>query len=153
LPEDVIEDDARSAAEAREVNLESFWHPHGRNSGRVVLKFADSNSIPDAEALAKLLVVIPASERAPLEPGAVFLDQIVGCKVFDHGSEIGAVEVVDFTAGAPLLIVRAPDSEELLVPFAEEFIIKFAPDERRLEMRLPEGLLDVNRRDRREPQP
>jgi hypothetical protein len=42
-----------------------------------------------------------------------------------------------------LLIVKY-EGKELEIPFAEEFIVRFEPSNKLLEMKLPEGLLDVN---------
>src|SRR5580692_714068 len=50
-----------------EYTIESYFLPTGRNAGRVVLKFANVDSINDAEKLNGLDVTIPQEERAPLE--------------------------------------------------------------------------------------
>jgi 16S rRNA processing protein RimM len=55
------------------------------------------------------------------------------------------VSDVQFGAGeAPLLVVKRPDSQETLIPYAEEFVQKSDLAGRRIEMRLPEGLLDLD---------
>ena len=50
------------------------------------------NSINDAEALRGFAVAIPAAERAPLEPGSVYVNDLIGCRVIDlnrDGAEVG----------------------------------------------------------------
>jgi 16S rRNA processing protein RimM len=44
-----------------------------------------------------------------------------------------------------MLVVRGDDGAEVLVPFAKEFVVTVDTDLKRVEMRLPAGLVDVNR--------
>ena len=46
---------------------------------------------------------------------------------------------------APILVVTSPDGEELLVPYVKSFLVSVDTPGKRVEMRLPAGLLDVNR--------
>jgi 16S rRNA processing protein RimM len=64
--------------------------------------------------------------------------------VTDSGIELGTVKDVQFGYGeAPMLIV-ATGKRELMVPFATEFIAKQDLEAKRLDMKLPQGLLDVD---------
>ncbi|HET8636355.1 MAG TPA: ribosome maturation factor RimM [Acidobacteriaceae bacterium] len=124
----------------REVMLERHW----LHKGRVVLKFAGVDSISDAEALRGLLVAIPASERAELTDGSVYIGDLMGCEVIDLNAakSVGVVADVDHEAG--LLEVKTPGGEEALVPFAKAYLVRMDVAGKRIEMRLPEGLLDIN---------
>jgi 16S rRNA processing protein RimM len=125
---------------AREVTLERHW----LHKGRIVLKFAGVDSISDAEALRGLLVAVPASERAELTDGSVYIGDLIGCEVVDLNAAkpVGVVAGVDREAG--LLQVKTPGGEEALVPFAKEYLVRMDVAGKRIEMRLPEGLLDIN---------
>ena len=46
---------------------------------------------------------------------------------------------------APLLVVTSKGGEELLLPFVKVFLISVDPGARRIEMALPEGLVELNR--------
>jgi 16S rRNA processing protein RimM len=124
----------------REVTLERHW----LHKGRVVLKFTGVDSISDAEALRGLLVAVPASERAELTDGSVYIGDLIGCGVFDVNAAkpVGVVADVDREAG--LLEVKTPGGEEALVPFAKAYLVRMDVAGKRIEMRLPEGLLDIN---------
>ena len=129
-------------SDAREYSLENHW----LHKGRAVLKFAGIDSISAAEALRGMLVQIPSGSRSELEPGAAYIPDLIGSAVFDVSQKrnIGVIEDVQQASGAaPLLIVRA-SGEEFEIPFAEEFVIGFNPSKKLLQMKLPEGLLDVN---------
>lgn len=125
----------------REAALENHW----LHKGCVVLKFAGIDSISDAETLRGLLVAIPASERAPLTDGSFYIGDLIGCQVIDlntASTPIGVVENVDPEAG--LLQLKTPAGTETLVPFAKAYLVTMDLAGKRIEMRLPAGLLDIN---------
>jgi 16S rRNA processing protein RimM len=128
----------------RQLQLENFW-PH---LGRIVLKFRGVDSISEAEQLVGCELQIPAADRAPLEPGSAYVSDLAGCTVWDAREEppqaVGVIADVQFGAGeAPLLVVRS-EKKEFLIPFAAEYLQSLDLPARRVEMRLPEGLLDVD---------
>jgi 16S rRNA processing protein RimM len=130
----------------REMQLEEHWF----HKGGVVLKFAGIDSISDAERLARCEVQVPLEQRSRTEPGVTFVSEIVGADVWIQGGQrfLGRVSEVQFGAGeAPLLVVKLPvcaTQSEVLVPFAEEFVKNFDVAGKRIDMELPEGLLDVD---------
>ncbi len=138
----------------RELQLEEFW-PH---KGQMVLKFAGIDSIDQAEMLVGSEIQIPVEQRAALEEGAVYVSELLGCTVSviepDGVRNIGTVADVDFSAGeAPLLVVRGSGSPkagtkgpfiEFLIPFADTFLRKLDTQARRIEMELPEGMLELD---------
>ncbi len=124
----------------RELKIEDAW-PH---KDFVVLKFEGVDSISGAEPLVRCELQVPRSERAPLEPGVTYVSDLVGCELFDRGGSVGRIADVRFGAGeAPLLVVGS-GRQELEIPFAQEFLVRVNLVEKRIEMNLPEGLLDVN---------
>jgi 16S rRNA processing protein RimM len=127
----------------RPIELERHWF----HQGRIVLKFAAIDSIEAAEALRGLEVAIPKAERAPLEDGAIYIADLVGCALIDARAqaEIGKIVDVDRESTAtPLLVVETAARQEVLVPFAKAFQPNFDPAAKTLTMHLPEGLLEVN---------
>ncbi len=141
--------------EARAADVTAYWLPVGKNQGRIVLKLAGIDSISDAEAIAGLEVLAPREERAALEDDAAYISDLTGCTVYDRGVAVGVIEDVQFATtpdglrrleeSAPMLVLRSPEGEELLVPFAKDFVVSVDTENKRVEMALPAGLLDVNR--------
>jgi 16S rRNA processing protein RimM len=135
-------------ANPREVTLERHW----LHKGRAVLKFEGIDSINDAEPLRGLEVAIPSEERATLEEDAVYIDDLIGCRVFDlrgvgaaEGRDVGEIVEVDRESTAhPLLVVRGSHGSEVLIPFVKAFLVKVDVPAKRIEMDLPEGLLELN---------
>jgi len=146
---------AGDEAEGRSAEVVDFWLPVGKNEGRVVLQFAGIDTISDAESIAGLDVLVPREERLPLDDESVYISELVGCTVYDGPTAVGVVEDVQFAMtadggrrlddAAPLLAVTSPDGDEILIPFAKAFLVSVDTDAKRIEMTLPEGLIEVNR--------
>jgi 16S rRNA processing protein RimM len=95
-----------------------------------------------------LEVQIPLAERMPLPPGRYYITDLIGCEVREPGSSrLGTVRDVQLTgeetSGTPLLVVDSP-SGELLIPLAQEICVAVDIAARLIEVRLPEGLLELN---------
>ena len=128
-----------NAAQRRELQLEAHWF----HKGMVVLKFAGVDSINDAETLVGCEIQIPLGERAELASDEFYVSDLVGCTVTDQGREIGRVKDVQFGSGeAPLLVVDG--ERERLIPFAAAYIERIDLEQKRVSMKLPEGLLELD---------
>ena len=130
--------------QARQLDLINHW-PH---KGSIVLHFAGVDSISAAEALAGFIVAIPRAERAALAEDEAFIGDLIGCTLVDVAGtnpvSVGEIEDVDLSAGpTPLFIVRGATGE-ILIPFAKGYLRKIDVVARRVEMALPEGLVDLN---------
>jgi 16S rRNA processing protein RimM len=136
---------AKSQADAmREVKVVSHW----LHKGRVVLKFAQVDSMTEAENLRGFDVVVPREERMPLSDDAVYVSDLVGVRVIDvsRGGSIDAGEITDVEPEGPgpaMLVVRSQAGDEILIPFVRAYLRNMDLDGKRLEMDLPEGLLTV----------
>ncbi|CAN5687876.1 ribosome maturation factor RimM [soil metagenome] len=140
---------------AREAEVTAYWLPLGKNQGRVVLQFVGIDSITAAEGIAGLEVIVPREERLPLEDESNYISDLIGCTVYDGETSVGTIDDVQFTTSpdglrrleeiAPTLVVSSADGEELLIPFAKDFLVTIDADAKRVVMALPVGLLDVNR--------
>jgi 16S rRNA processing protein RimM len=142
-------------AEARAAEVVAFWLPVGKNEGRVVLQFAGIDTISDAELVAGQDVLVPHEERLALDDGSVYISELIGCTVYDGSLPVGVVEDVQFAMtadggrrledAAPLLSVKSPEGDEVLIPFAKAFLVWVDTEAKRIEMTLPAGLIEVNR--------
>lgn len=119
----------------------------------MVLHFAGIDSISAAETLTGLIVAIPIAQRAPLGKDEVYIGDLIGCTVIDFANAaetgrppatVGVIEDVDRTAGPVAILVIRGANGEVLVPFAKSYLRKIDLKEKRVEMALPEGLVDLN---------
>ncbi len=133
---------------ASPVLLENSW----LHKGKVVLKFAQVDSISAAEALRGADLVISAAERKPLRSDEIYISDLVGCDLVDMRGigtpsphVLGTIrDVIQQAQTADLLIVEGGDGIEYEIPFAKAYVVKIDVAAGRVEMRLPPGLLEVN---------
>lgn len=155
----LLREGAPGDEDAREVELVHHW----LHKGGVVLHFAGVDSISAAEELAGCVVAIPRAERAKLDEGDVYIGDLIGCVLVDVSGTapvvVGEIEDVDRSAGPVAMLVVRPNTasqrdsksagqrgsdEEILIPFAKDYLRRVDVDAKRVEMALPEGLVDLN---------
>jgi 16S rRNA processing protein RimM len=137
------------------TEVAAHWLPVGKNAGRIVLHFTGVDTIEQAEQLAGTEVLVPLTERVPLEPGSAYISDLVGCTLYDRGHALGIVESVEFPTtpdgtrrledAAPLLAVTSPEGDEILIPYANAFLRELDTAAKSIHMDLPEGLAEINR--------
>ncbi len=130
----------------RETAVRSCWLSTTRG-GQAIFHFEGSESITDAKKLVGLEVQIPFTERMPLPAGHYYISDLISCEVWEQaGARLGTVRQVQSVgeeiAGTPVLMVDTPRGE-LLVPLAEEICVRIDTAMRRIEVVLPDGLLDL----------
>jgi len=150
--------------EPRRMALKSCWLSQSHR-GQAVFHFEGVESISEAEKFRGLDVLLPFEQRVTLPVGQYFVSDLIGCSVFENPSSppvlssspcslaeapslLGAVRDVQFPGeeipGTPLLEVETVHGE-VLIPLATDICTKIDPAARRIEVVLPEGLLDLNR--------
>ena len=156
--------DSAGKAEPRLAGLKAFWMDRN-HPGQGVFHFEGCASISEAEEFRGLDVLIPFEQRVVLPAGQYFVEDLVGCSVFEVGGDdasgvasspcamseapalIGSVvdvqAVGEEQAGTPILVVDVR-GEELLIPLAEDICRRIDVVGRRIEVVLPEGLRDLN---------
>lgn len=130
-----------------ETAIRSCWLSQARG-GQAIFHFEGANSIADAEKLVGLQVQIPFAQRIELPAGHYYITDLIGCEVWDQGGAcLGSVRDVQPTGkdapGTPLLVVDTPRGE-LLIPLAQEICPRVDTAGRRIEVVLPEGLVELN---------
>lgn len=129
----------------RSTQLKAHW----LHKGGVVLHFEGVESISDAEKLAGMIVAIPREHRAPLAEDEFYISDLVGCVLVDIANTdspaiVGEIQDVERSIGpVPILMVRGA-AGEVLIPFAKEYLRNINLEAKRVEMALPEGLVDLN---------
>jgi 16S rRNA processing protein RimM len=141
-------------AASRNVEVRRCWLSHSRG-GQAIFHFASSHSVDDARKLVGCEVRIPLAERAKLPDGTYYISDLVGCQVLERGGvRVGVVRDVEINGqsvpGTPLLVVDldaariASRSNQILVPLAQDICLQVDLAARLIEVRLPDGLLELN---------
>ncbi|MBM3807281.1 MAG: 16S rRNA processing protein RimM [Acidimicrobiia bacterium] len=115
------------------------------HQGRPVILFRGIASMNDAELLAglELRVCERDLEDNVLGDGEYYHRDLIGCDVVTGGGDaIGTVTAVEGDGAATRFVVRSSRGE-VLIPFADE-ICTVDIEAKRITVRPPEGLLDVN---------
>lgn len=120
---------------------------------QAIFHFEGTQSISEAETLRGLEVQVPLSERAHLREGRYFIEDLVGCEVWEADSTVPLGTVQEVQRAGEEQRSRLPESwnlvvaraaGELLIPLAAEICTHIDTAARRIQVRLPEGLRDLN---------
>jgi 16S rRNA processing protein RimM len=111
---------------------------------RLVLKLRGVDDAGTASALRGGVVLAPEDEIPPLPEGVFYQDRLLGFEVVEEGGRsLGKVEDVVETGGVALLAVRRAHGNDVLIPLARQIVLEVQEAERRIVVRLPEGLEDL----------
>jgi 16S rRNA processing protein RimM len=116
------------------------WH-----SGRLLVVFDEIADRNAAEALRGTLLVADSSTSPQTGDADDFWDhELVGLAAMTlDGAALGLVEEVLHPPGADLLLIRADDAREILVPFVRSIVPQVDVAQGRLVVDPPEGLLEL----------
>jgi 16S rRNA processing protein RimM len=133
-------------ATPRLTKVQRCWLSTARG-GQAIFHFAGIETVEAAERLRGCEVQIRFEQRAKLDAGNYYVGDLIGCEVWEEGAAaaLGAVRDVEFPGGVALLAVETPEGE-VLVPLAAEFCSRIDIQAKRIDVILPEGLRDLNRR-------
>ena len=121
-----------------ELKIEDHWF----QNERLVLKFADHDSIESAELLRDAEICIAESEAVDLDEDEFFDWQLEGCRVETvDGETIGSVREVQRTGGTENLLVDG-ESKTYLIPFAESICVEVDVNKKLITIDPPDGLLE-----------
>lgn len=128
-----LDPDGRERLEAAAVR------PHG---AVVLIAFKGTDSIEKAEKLRNRTIYIDRDD-ASLPEGRYFIDDLIGCHVYDadSGAEYGVISDVSRTGANDVWHIKK-DGKEYLLPAVEEVIATVSPAEERVEIRPMKGIFD-----------
>lgn len=116
---------------------------------RLILKFEGVDTISDAETLRRGRLFAEGDEPLALAEGSYYHHQLLGLSVVsENGTRVGEVSGLMRTAAGDILEVRPAEGgadDVFLIPAIEEFCYDVDLSEGLVRVRLPEGLLEINR--------
>ena len=126
------------AGEELPVTVES-----GRPQKNVwLVKFHEFSDINVAEKVKGWEVKVSEENLAELEQGDFYYHEIIGCRVFtEEGEELGTVKEILSPGANDVWTVELPNGKELLLPYIDEVVLKVDVTDKRITVRLMEGLL------------
>jgi len=115
-----------------------------RTQGNHFLLSVDGTATKEAaQSLNGFFLSVPREEAIPLPAGRHFIFDLVGCEVFEAGCNLGRLRDVLQTGANDVYVVTRPGKKDLLIPVTREIIRSIDIASRRIDVMLPEGLLEI----------
>lgn len=108
------------------------------------IKFEDIDNEEDADRILGCELYLPLSFLPPLEGNKFYFHEIIGFKIEDTttGKIVGKIVSVNDSAAQPLFEVKNGETE-ILIPMIDNFIVEVNRPNKKIIMKLPQGLLDI----------
>lgn len=119
-----------------------------KNASTALVTFENIRSQERARQLTGREVYFPRRSFEDAE-GVLSAAEMIGFEVRNepNGDLIGTLSDIDGSTANPLFEVVDDKGNTVLLPAADDLIAEIDPQERRITMRLPDGLLDLSRKE------
>ncbi len=109
-----------------------------------IAKFEDINKIEQTESIVGAELYLPLTSLPKLSGKKFYYHEVIGFEIYDDNLQrtIGILKAIYESSGQDLFGIDA-DGTEILVPIVDEFIISVDRTIKRIEIKAPDGLLDI----------
>lgn len=108
----------------------------------VIVKFKEYGNINDVEKYKGSMLKITADRQGELGQDEFYFHQIVGCEVFtEEGELLGIIKEILTPGANDVWVVKQKSGKDLLLPYIQEVVLQVDVSEKRVTVRLMEGLL------------
>ncbi len=115
--------------------------------GSAQVKFEDVDSEEQTKMLNGCHVYLPLDKLPALKGNKFYYHEIIGFSVWDLTLSQNAGVIVDVLENSPNDLFQLDlDGQEVLIPIADIWLKKVDRELKRIEMELPEGLIEVNKK-------
>ncbi|MCF8098354.1 MAG: ribosome maturation factor RimM [Desulfarculaceae bacterium] len=115
-----------------------------RHSGRLLLRLKEIATREQAAALGGAWVYLRKADLDPPGEDEYYLFELEGAEVLSaSGRVLGAVSRVTDAGAHDLLVVRSPGKPDLLVPVVDDIVKELSPEQGRVVIDPPPGLLEA----------
>ena len=109
-----------------------------------ILKFKEFNNINEVEQYKHCSLYVEREDAVKCEEDEYYIADLVGCTVYNEDdSELGDLIDVMQTGANDVYVVRMESGKELMIPAIKECILSVSIIERRVQVHLLKGLLDL----------
>lgn len=108
------------------------------------VKFEDIDSEQAADEIIGASVYLPLSLLPKLEGDQFYYHEVIQFDIEDiHHGVFGKIVSINDSSAQPLFEVLSTNHKEMLIPMIDEFIVSINRKEKKVQVSLPEGLLDI----------
>jgi len=108
----------------------------------LVLHLRGIESRNEAEAMKNTVLSLPRKSAAPLAEGEYYMEDLIGCEVYENSILLGKINDILETGANDVYSVINDIGTEILIPVIKTVVINIDIDSKRVEVKLPEGLVD-----------
>lgn len=109
----------------------------------IILKLKGYNHINDVECLRNKELSVYKEDLKPLSDDEFYISDIIGCDVVNvAGEKLGAVKEYLTHTSQAVFVVERQEGEDFMVPHVDAFIVSISIEDKRVIMKLIEGLID-----------
>ena len=110
----------------------------------VILKFKGYDNINEIEKYKSRDLLMTRDQAVDLAPDEYFITDLIGLAVVsDQGVELGTLKDVLETGANDVYVVAMKDGKELMLPAIGDCILNVDLEQRRMEVHVLEGLMDL----------
>jgi 16S rRNA processing protein RimM len=111
--------------------------------GSVILKLEGIDTPEAAAAYRDDFLLVDRANAVKLPEDSFFVCDILGSRVFDeNGTEIGELLDVLQTGSNDVYVVKGESGKEILIPALKSVVRNISPEQKRIDVVIPKGLLD-----------
>ncbi len=128
--------------EARRELFISGVKAHGKYA---IVHFKGFDHIEDVESLSGKVIEVPEDQLPLLPAGEYYQFQVLGLGVYtESGNHLGFVHDIIETGSNDVYEVKGKDGKNFLLPVIKDVILKVSLEEKKIIIRVVEGLLDAD---------
>lgn len=116
-----------------------------QKGNHIRIQFEDVYTESDADALLKKEAYLPLKMLPALEGNKFYFHEVTGFMLEDvHYGKVGLIDSINDRSAQPLFVIKTEDSE-ILIPMVDDFIQKIDRKQKKILVKTPEGLIEMNR--------
>ncbi|MBP1156038.1 MULTISPECIES: ribosome maturation factor RimM [unclassified Paenibacillus] len=110
----------------------------------IVARFQGFNDINEVEKYKGWLLKVEEQYLSELEDEEFYYHEIIGCRVYtEEGEELGTISDILSPGANDVWVVERSKGKPLLLPYIDDVVLSVDVEQKRVMVRLMEGLLDL----------
>lgn len=108
----------------------------------VLINLNGIDNMTDAEALKGHELLVDRENARPLDDDEYFICDLLWLKVYEDEKLLGELADILETGSNDVYVVKSVDGRELLIPALKSIVLNVDIENKRIQVKLPEGLTD-----------